>query len=377
MLVPGTGEVRIRHCNLSVGRNQDGILLVRVERAQVEDNILTAYTPKKLSMSQRLQDQTFRAAVVRDFISDVVYIKAAQPTKNEAKAATRAKGTAAAKRAAQSKEANPPVITKIPPNVSLTIGNASIAFRTNTLLKGFWETYLKDKGPQTISTNRDLLLFVKKAAQDFLLQPKLREGNSAITTVLSSLERADQISMARGIVVGGEGIQECRILNNSISGAVQGIIVGMSNHKLEPFARDASSVVTIAGNQIYAGFPLGAASHGRQAIFVGNVNSLLIEDNYCKVLNTANQAVDFEGVRVWGLLGYRAIIRQCHFVGFSVPVRFVPLALPPLNQNQKLGGPLWLIADNMAELAPVCVFYSQIVPASVRAMWINNLGTSY
>jgi Family of unknown function (DUF6519) len=372
----GAGEVRIRHCNLSVGRNQNGILLVGVERAQVEDNILTTYTPKKQSMSQRLQDRVFRATVLREFVSNAVYVKAAQPTKNQTKGQTKAAAKSAAKATAPLEENTPPVVTKAQPNVSLSVGNASISFHTNGLLKNFWNAYVQEKAPKTIATNRDLLLFVKQSAENFLLQPKLRAGNSAITGLLSSLERADQIAMARGIAVGGEGIQECRILNNSISNAIQGITVGMSNHKMQTIGtRDSSSVVTIAGNQIYTAFPLGASFHGHQAIFVGNVNSLVIENNFCNILDNANQTVgDLEGIRVWGVFGYRAIIRHCHLVGFNRPIVFNPIELLAVNTTKQARIlPLWLVADNMAEYAAQCVFPGLLVPSAVQNMWINNL----
>ena len=117
MLVPGTGEVRIRHstfgrdvirmdstcaCGTRPGGGQHSDCLYAKEAfdesAPSGPGVPCSRGPR-VRLRRRLR-------------------QGAQPTKNEAKAATRAKGTAAAKRAAQSKEANPPVITKIPPNVS-------------------------------------------------------------------------------------------------------------------------------------------------------------------------------------------------------------------------------------------------------------------
>ena len=340
----GAGDVRIRHCNLSVGRNQDGILLVEVQRAEIEDNILSGYLPKRDTLNQRLQDLAFRANAMREFIADAQFVKA-QPSATSPLAPEPGTPAGEASAAVQTGGSVPP-LKVFHLNATVTVGKHVISFRTHPLLKDFWQTYLSEKGPKEFATQRDLLLFLKKAASEFLLRPKLREGNSALVAAVTSLEHADQTAMARGIAVGGEGIQECRILNNSIQDAVQGITVGMSNHKRNPFKRDSASVVNIAGNQIYVGLPPGAKFHARHAIFVGNVDSTVIENNYAKVLANPNQ-VTLEAIRVWGVFGRRLIVRHCHVAGFNTGILVDPLSQPEAT-------PLWLVADNMAEnAAPV------------------------
>ena len=359
----GAGHVRIRHCNLSVGRNQDGILLVEVQRAEVEDNILSGYLPKRDTLNQRLQDLVFRANAVRELIAEAQFVKA-QPsaTQTASLAQTLPGSTPTAPLAPEpgTPAGKVPAGGSVRPlkvvhlNATVTVGKHVISFRTHPLLKDFWQAYLSEKGPKEFATQRDLLLFIKKAASEFLLHPKLREGNSALVAAVASVERADQTAMARGIAVGGEGVQECRILNNSVQDAVQGITVGMSNHKRNPFKRDSASVVTIAGNQIYVGLPPGAQFHARHAIFVGNVESTVIENNYAKVLANPNQ-VTLEAIRVWGVFGRRLIVRHCHLAGFNTGILVDPLSQPEAT-------PLWLVVDNMAENAAPVVW----APATVQ-----------
>lgn len=364
----GSGEVRIRHCNLSVGRNQNGILLVQVQRAQVEDNILTTYAPKQESFSARLQNKTFRANVVHELVAEVEYAKATTPP-------AQAPSTAPAKPPATG-ESTPPASSGSTPtpsgqvlkavplpikilhiNTTVSVGTTNLTFRTNSLLKDFWQSYLNTSGPKTFSTNRDMLLFLKKTAADFLLHPKTRENYSAIASVLASLERTDQVAMARGIVVAGEGVQECRILNNSIQDAVLGITVGMSDHKLNPHTRESASVVTIAGNQISMGLPPGAQFHARHAIFVGNVNSLVIENNYASLSGTNPlQVSPLEAIWIYGVLGNRVIVRHNHIVGFNWGIVINALNPPTILPSNPNDRPLWLVAENIAENATTVVW---------------------
>jgi len=395
----GSYEVRIRHCNLEVGGGQEGILLVRVGRAQIEDNTLVA-AANSSTLSWRLQSLTYRAKALRVFFSGAQYVKAAvqgtaQPEAKAAPAAQPAAQPSAQPAAQPSAESVPAPARETPAgtapettvpttvqqegtvefddsvlslksNATVTFNGHTLQFRTHPLLKDFWQTYVAQNAPKTIANNRDLLLFIKKTVRSFLLNPKLVRGNTPLISALASIDKADQVAMGRAISVGGEGIQECRILNNSIHDAVQGITVGMSNHKEYPFIRESAGTVTIAGNQIYVGMPPGTQFHNCQAIFVGNVNSLMVENNFAAVL-TNPDLVTREGIRVWGVLGPKVIVRHSHLSGVEPGIIFRPLVLPKKDKP-----PLWLVADNMAELAgqvvhpPVNVFSGQ-------PQWINNL----
>lgn len=359
--VTGSGHVNIRGCHLSVGQNQDGILLVQVERAEVEDNILIGYTPPSLTFAQRLQNLTFRANAVRELIAETEFVKPptpapaagpAEPTLALAPPAPTPPTPVPAPPAPATPATPAPPIRVLHPNTTVTVGKRIVTFRTNPLLKDFWQSYVTENGPKEFPTERDLVLFLKNAALQFLLHPNLRKGNSAIASVIGQIERASQTTMGRGIAVAGEGVQECRILNNSVQDAVQGITVGMSDHKRDPLKRESASTVIIARNQIYVGLPAGVQFHARHAIFVGNVDSVVIEGNYAKVLLNNFIQVTIEAIRAWGVFGRRLIVRDNHVAGFTTGVLIVPLNPSSIIETAR---PLWLVADNMAEKATTIV----------------------
>jgi hypothetical protein len=62
--------------------------------------------------------------------------------------------------------------------------------------------------------------------------------------------------------------------------------------------------------------------------------------------NTAGK-LHVEGIRLYGHYGPSAIVGQNHLSGFNIGVYF-----NFLNDLEKLGNPLWLIADNLAEGTP-------------------------
>jgi hypothetical protein len=103
---------------------------------------------------------------------------------------------------------------------------------------------------------------------------------------------------------------------------------------------------------------------------VGNVESLLIENNFAVVLANIDE-ISREGIRVWGQFGRRVIVRHSHLAGFHPGIWFVPVVAPRNAQRP----PLWLVADNMAENDSSVVFPSSgpNLPNSVTSMWINNL----
>jgi hypothetical protein len=141
----------------------------------------------------------------------------------------------------------------------------------------------------------------------------------------------------------------------------------MSNKKKYPHISEVAGTVTISGNQIYVGLPPGAQYHAAQAIFVGNVNSLMVDNNYAEVIANPGQ-LGREGIRVWGVLGRRIVVRHSHLAGFEPGILFSALASGGTS-------PLWLLADNMAENANNVVSqeggYGD-VPA-ITNMWINDL----
>jgi len=68
-------------------------------------------------------------------------------------------------------------------------------------------------------------------------------------------------------------------------------------------------------------------------------DSLIVENNYLRVLRFNTQGLSIEGIRIHGYLGRMMIVRQNHLVNVSTGI-FVR----PLNGG---GTPLWLVSYNM------------------------------
>jgi hypothetical protein len=57
--------------------------------------------------------------------------------------------------------------------------------------------------------------------------------------------------------------------------------------------------------------------------------------------------MDIDGIKVFGYLGWMAIVRQNHIINATTGIRFVPLEF--------LHKPQWIVADNMAQGAAITV----------------------
>ena len=144
---------------------------------------------------------------------------------------------------------------------------------------------------------------------------------------------------AQGITVGGTVGESILIRGNRITSFVEGIHVGLSapNPNVSVAQR-----VTIEDNRVTVTLGAGA-TRGRHGIYVGNVSSLKIRSNRLSLERPAgSQAVQIDGIRVFGRLGRSAIIRENHLDGFNVGINFVLRGTAPAT-------PMWAINDNLAE----------------------------
>jgi hypothetical protein len=257
--------------------------------------------------------------------------------------------------------ASPATLSKVP--VELTLGNQTLQALTDRGLTSTWQTYLQAKAPQTFATPTDAANFLRQAANSILTDPAARQGYSAFASVLRTLYQHTPLA-ARGISYGGQGLGSLSITGNAISDVLMGISVGVS-HKAtdvetgnEQRSPDHMQVVRIAGNSVACLANDTASKRSRFGIFVGNADSVEIEDNRLDYrlaglfgLPTA------DGIRVVGYLGPRVIIRRNYTSGFGTGIRVMPLtgngpgqrAPSPGEIEYAQGlrsGPLWLVADN-------------------------------
>ena len=156
----------------------------------------------------------------------------------------------------------------------------------------------------------------------------------------------EQPSVAsQGIVIAGAVATDVRVVDNTVHGALQGVHVGVSHREPKRGAPDVAGRVQIAGNTINLLLP-PIEIRERYGIFVGNCNSLRVEDNTLTVTRSQLTAdLYIEGIRVYGHLGRMAIIRENHLAGVTTGVRVTPLNAAS-NQRQQ-----WLVSTNMAEQA--------------------------
>jgi hypothetical protein len=307
---PKGASVRVRHSDLEVGFAQAGMLLVNCARAHVEDNTLrAARRPRDVTPQRLIEDRGVRAALRRMLISDVRI------------------------GAARAKESG--VIT-------VDAGDRNISFRTQPELVRPWRVVLDgDKLP--VAEGRSAVVrHLVRLADRILLNP----GDGRFRGFARWLEKASAATVSatsQGIVVGGRVAADVRIVDNTVDGAVQSVHVGVSHRGAATgpgaqAARDNAGVVLIARNTIRGGALLGARDR-QHGIFVGNCDSLVVEENYVDV--APHPSMPSEGIRVFGELGRRMIVRQNHIVRASIAVY-----VRALNHGAK---GKWLVADNLSE----------------------------
>lgn len=321
-------HVRILHCNLEVGHQQCGILAANVGRSVVEDNFLrVAPRPQNLTLSALAVNRRMRARVRGLMLSDI-NLRAARGS-NPA-------GT-----------------------INVNVAGRGVSFRTDPALARAWQPLLAANPPPPNASDRVLLLHLNRLADRVILNPSAAPDTAVFNNWFTSLStQQDPTVASQGIVIGGRSAPDVRIKNNTIEGALQGIHVGVSHRENAAGTPDQAGDVSITDNRIRILLsPL--AERERHGVFVGNCDTLFIEDNHAVVQRFGNTAaVPIDGVRVHGVLGLMMIVRQNHLQNFSVGVRVVPLFRPPTNRTLFQ----WLVAQNMMPNSTQTV----IAPVQVR-----------
>ena len=310
-----TGSARVERCFLQPGQQQSGVLMVNVTRAHVEDNVIATKKAVRLKRARGLEDRkhfgNIRSLLIR-----------------EARLGSTKSGTN---------------------NVTLTSGNFSVTFTTHNTLKGIWKNVLAAEPGKDITNNQALLRHVRKLAERMILEQGFRQQFAQFNTLLTTVFAEDTVVGSQGITVGGEGALDVRILNNTIDGVMEGIQVGQS--KKGDKTPLSSRTVTIAGNTLSIVLTSASINTDRHAIFAGNCDSLLIENNRALLTRTSTAAkFEIDGIRVWGQLGDRALVTRNHLAAangdqdgsFTIGINMHPLS--PIVQFRQL----WLVDFNVA-----------------------------
>lgn len=373
----GAGSVRIRGSRFLVGDLQHGILVVHAARAVIEDNEIAHDTTAQRIPFPTLIRNPALLSMARSLLLSHATIARAGARPAAAASPPQKRGKAAGAPAAPAAMAGPIAPLPAPPggrpNVTVTIANRTVSFRSLPGLQSTWQSFLSQNAPQSFPTDRDLMQFLSAAAKRVLTDPTAREQLSGFRDIVHLLGQPDTMAAARAIAVGGRSVQDLRIRGNRISGALQGIAVGMSFRQTPPpGSPDRAGSVVIADNVIDVVLsPLGRRL-ARHAIFVGNVESLEIRSNRASLTDPAAVSLPTDGIRVFGYLGKKLIVRDNHLTGFPTGILITALTAPGKAVGNGASyatgvdkpprpGNLWLIADNVFDKsrqpisAPACM----------------------
>jgi hypothetical protein len=278
---------RIIHSTLNIGHQQEGILLVNVSRAHVEDNVLRVYDkPLSLTFTEMLKVPEQRAHIRTVFVAGGFLGGSGDPPAGKI-------------------------------NVSVSFANMTIWFKTHNSLKTEWQALVNSNPPTSTNAPVALLKHVKQLADRILTDAAFRANKPRFLALFNALAAQDRPVATQGISVAGQGstARDIRILNNTIENSLQGVHVGLSHRDPTRSAHDSAGDITISGNNIKILLTPDASKRERHGIFVGNCASVLVENNNVR-LERLPEAANFQidGIRLWGRFGHRLLVTQ-NFVG--------------------------------------------------------------
>ena len=365
----GTGVARIRGSTLAVGEMQYGILLVHQHRAYVENNTIDVPQTGGLTWAYKMAQPAFQMQLARTLLGYANVATTGSSSSSSTSSSTLAAAPPAAEKAVAPAAAR---VSLVNLNAGVTVGKTSVSFKAPAQLGNVLQTYVDLNGPKEFASSSDLYAYMQKAALTLVTDPAAAASYPTLQGYLNNLRRPSLTVAARGIAVGGQAIAELRISNNSINHVIAGIVAGVSHREKRPPALPANAMqsVTICGNIVNAALPaVGAASYSRFGIFVGNAADVNIENNRTALTSAVNENLPSDGIRVYGYLGKKLIVRHNHTSGFTKDIH-VRALLPSGPKHDavywyttppKIGSPnvnLWLVADNVVEAnaidAPAC-----------------------
>ena len=335
---PGVGarSARVLHSRFFVGNDQAGMLLINVERSQVEDNLLEVVEfPGAVKLADLVTGRRYRARLSRILFSNA----------KEAVAGAGA-GTGA--------------------NVIVKVGDFSISFLTSSALKKSWQPLVALFPPQRVVDAVGLQNHIDRLAEKVLVDDNVRAAVPAIRDFIAGLLKEAAAAAQQGIVIAGRSAAEVRVLNNTILGFRQGVHIGLSHRENAPGAPDEAVSVTVSGNRILCRLTFDALAEARHGIFCGNAASLLMENNRVSLERRKGaERYEVQGILLHGFFGPRLLVKENHLSAFRVGIQVEPLSRPvtPLPAAR-----LWIVSENIAERA------ATVVQAPAMVTQINNVG---
>lgn len=306
--------VRVLHNELLVGYMQQGILLVNVARAVVEDNIIKVYQrPQSLTTKVLLTSPNYRNALRYMFIAGA---RLNNPTQDFS-------------------------------YINVTAGNHTVSFRTHQILRQFWPELLRIFPLPNPFAAHYVLWHLEKLTNRLFTDEVLRNQFTPFRVLFDILTRLDQEVASLGITVGGQRAGDIHIVRNIMENVMQGIHVGTSRKAI---ADDFTDNLQITDNTITVKITPLTGKRERYGIFVGNTRHLQISHNDIKLVRTAEtDHFEVQGIHVWGLFGNRLMISENNIYSangdpkrsFDFGIRAVSRAPRPVTAQ-------WIIMWNVA-----------------------------
>lgn len=368
-----TASLRVRGCTLLAGWQQYGILGINVLRAQIEDNQILCTRPQtSVSVSTIVKYAPAAKQLASLLVSNMRVVapvktpgpapapKAKREEALKTAAGTRVRSTAAQKKAAAARpdEKSVPAAAPAPKataapgttkkETTLKIGDSTVAFTSDPRLRNGFQTYVEKNLP----ANPTPMLVAKTIgdlAKTFVQTPTMWYSVPGMQQFGQILETYP-ITALRGVCLAGTTLREARIVNNTISRFRESIHVALSHSETSRGTPDIAESVLIQNNRIETEMlpgdevAPGARLRAPFAIYVGNVNNLLILENQA-VIDLANP--DFKAqaaIVVYGWLGPRILVRGNSFSGFRSAII---VSTAQGMGNQYPANRLWMVTENI------------------------------
>jgi uncharacterized protein DUF6519 len=340
--------IRVDGCDLVVGANQVGLSVVNYGRSTITDNSVHVDLRANAAIPQAwLRDKLFRRVFRRTLLWRYGVITAATPA---------------------------------PPGaITLNTGDNLFWIEAPGELRKAWLDIVKWRKFPKGFNYRVLGEFLNELAEDLIYGMGAigKHGSPAVknylATILGARTALTKVRMlaAQGIVVAGTTADEVRIKGNTVRDSVQGIHVGVSAQRVRNpggGVSDTAGRVVIDDNVVAIAL-MAESSVERHGVFVGNVRSLIIQNNQlsCERVGAASR-MTIDGIRVYGFIGPMGFVTRNDLSGFTTGIRFA--ALNNIADGQRS---MWRVVDNIAVGAGAAVDPSLKVGSTTHLLDPGNM----
>ncbi len=265
-----TGKVLIRDCTLKVGQSQIGIQVIGARRSVIENNLITPVNVGGGIVRRRVLADPALVALMRRSVLDFP-------------GARRSRGNVSI--GSRRVPLDGLFTTKVPntletSRVEVNLRTEPVVFRGLARALGLNR---QGRVANVMEMRQHLINIVDEAIRDPRGRAVIGGRRSTILSI-RSFAINEAATMAQGITVAGDSVEDTHILNNRIEGANDGIRVGASSRRdaLPPtwgLRRPANTVARarIEGNVI-AVMPL-ATTTDMHGVFLGHVDNATIGQN--------------------------------------------------------------------------------------------------